>query len=47
MNSVNIILYAMAAILVILVFTAALVLFVYLAEWMGCDIPNWMKKIKR
>lgn len=47
MNPVYIVLYAMATILVLFVLVAALVLFIYLAEWMDCDIPNWMKKLKK
>ena len=46
-DPVNAILYAMAITTIVLIITFILVIVILIAEWMGCNIPDWMKKLKK
>lgn len=47
MDPVNAILYAIAITTIVLIITFILVIVIVIAEWMGYNIPDWMKKLKK
>ena len=47
MNPVNAVLCAIAITTIVLIITFILVIAMLIVEWMGYDIPDWMKKLKK
>ena len=47
MDPVNAILYAIAITTIVLIITFILVTAIVIAEWMGYNIPDWIKKLKK
>lgn len=47
MDPVNAVLCAIAITTIVLIITFILVIAILIAEWMGYNIPDWMKKLKK
>lgn len=47
MNPVNMVLYAIAITIILLIVAIALVVIIEFVELMGYNIPDWVKKLKK